>query len=90
MTISSTLNAGVAGLNANANKLSTIADNIANSSTFGYKRVQADFYSVVVHGNSSTTYSAGGVRSCGDPLGAEQRENQCGTAQREYGVEPGQ
>ena len=63
MTISSTLNAGVAGLNANANKLSTIADNIANSSTYGYKRVQADFYSVVVHGDSSTTYSAGGVRS---------------------------
>ena len=63
MTISSTLNAGVAGLNANANKLSTIADNIANSSTYGYKRVQADFYSVVVHGDSNTTYSAGGVRS---------------------------
>ena len=63
MTISSTLNAGVAGLNANANKLSTIADNIANSSTYGYKRVQADFYSVVVHGSSNTTYSAGGVRS---------------------------
>ena len=63
MTINSSLNAGVAGLNANSNKLATIADNIANSSTFGYKRVQADFYSVVVHGNSATTYSAGGVRS---------------------------
>jgi flagellar hook protein FlgE len=63
MTISSSLNAGVAGLSANSNKLATIADNIANSSTFGYKRVQADFYSVVVHGNSDTTYSAGGVRA---------------------------
>lgn len=63
MTISSSLNAGVAGLNANANRLSTIADNIANSSTYGYKRAQADFYSVVVHGDSATTYSAGGVRS---------------------------
>jgi len=63
MSISSSLNAGVAGLNANANKLATIADNIANSSTFGYKRVQADFYSVVVHGNTTTTFSAGGVRS---------------------------
>jgi flagellar hook protein FlgE len=62
MTISSSLNAGVAGLNANSNKLATISDNIANSSTYGYKRVQADFYSVVVHGNTSTTYSAGGVR----------------------------
>ena len=63
MTISSSLNAGVAGLSANANKLATIADNIANSSTFGYKRVLADFHSVVVHGATTTSYSAGGVRS---------------------------
>ena len=62
MTISSSLNAGVAGLNANANRLSTIADNIANSSTYGYKRASADFHSVVIHGNSKATYSAGGVR----------------------------
>ena len=35
MTISSSLNAGVAGLSANASRLSTISDNIANSNTFG-------------------------------------------------------
>ena len=63
MTISSSLNAGVAGLNANANRLSTISDNIANASTYGYKRAQADFYSIVVHGDTTTSYSAGGVRS---------------------------
>ena len=63
MTITSSLNAGVSGLNANANKLATISDNIANSSTYGYKRVQADFYSVVVHSDAGTQYSAGGVRS---------------------------
>lgn len=63
MTISSSLNAGVAGLTVNANRLSTISDNIANSSTYGYKTEQTDFYSVVVHGDQSTTYSAGGVRS---------------------------
>ncbi len=62
MTISSSLNAGVAGLNANANRLATIADNIANSSTYGYKRSQADFHSVVINGNSRASYSAGGVR----------------------------
>ena len=62
MTISSSLNAGVAGLNANANRLATIADNIANSSTYGYKRAQADFHSVVINGNSRANYSAGGVR----------------------------
>ncbi len=63
MTISSSLNAGVAGLNANANKLATISDNIANSNTYGYKRAQADFYAVVIHGDNATSYSAGGVRS---------------------------
>ncbi len=61
MTISSSLNAGVAGLAANASRLATIADNIANSSTYGYKRAEADFSSLVIGGGSGT-YSAGGVR----------------------------
>lgn len=61
MTISSSLNAGVAGLSANASRLSTISDNIANSSTFGYKRAKTDFHSMVIT-NSKGTYSAGGVR----------------------------
>lgn len=63
MTISSSLNAGVSGLNANANKLSTISDNIANSSTYGYKRALTDFQSMVMSGNSASTYVAGGVRA---------------------------
>ncbi len=61
MTISSSLNAGVAGLAANASRLATISDNIANSSTFGYKRAEADFHSMVI-GENASTYSAGGVR----------------------------
>ena len=61
MTISSSLNAGVAGLAANASRLATIADNIANSATYGYKRVEADFSSLVIEGGAGT-YSAGGVR----------------------------
>lgn len=63
MTISSSLNAGVAGLNANANRLATISDNIANSATFGYKRARTDFMSVVVNESSNAVYSAGGVRA---------------------------
>lgn len=62
MTISSSLAAGVAGLNANATKLATISDNIANSATYGYKRSEADFHSLVISGNSGG-YSAGGVRT---------------------------
>jgi flagellar hook protein FlgE len=59
MTLSSSLNAGVAGLSANASRLASISDNIANSSTAGYKRVQTDFHSMV--SSSGGAYSAGGV-----------------------------
>lgn len=62
MTISSSLNAGVAGLSANASRLAAISQNIANSSTFGYKRIETDFHSVVISGNGGS-YSAGGVRA---------------------------
>jgi flagellar hook protein FlgE len=61
MTISSSLNAGVAGLASNASRLATISDNIANSSTNGYKRASAEFHSMVIN-SSRGTYSAGGVR----------------------------
>ena len=61
MTISSSLNAGVAGLAANASRLATISDNIANSATYGYKRAEADFSSLVIESGQGT-YSAGGVR----------------------------
>jgi len=63
MTISSSLNAGVAGLASNASRLATISDNIANSSTYGYKRVETDFSSMVIDSGSDTSYTAGGVRA---------------------------
>ncbi|MGB0659763.1 MAG: flagellar hook protein FlgE [Mangrovicoccus sp.] len=61
MTISSSLNAGVMGLSSNATKLATISDNIANSSTYGYKRAEADFHSMVIS-DPGGSYSSGGVR----------------------------
>jgi len=64
MSISSSLNAGVAGLNANATRLATIADNISNSNTFGYRRAETDFESVMVAGGTgSAGFTAGGVRA---------------------------
>jgi flagellar hook protein FlgE len=62
MTISSSLNASVAGLAANASRLATISDNISNSSTYGYKRAVTDFQSMVIESGQGT-YSAGGVRT---------------------------
>ncbi len=64
MSISSSLNAGVAGLAANATRLATISDNIANSGTYGYKRAAADFESMVIQqARGAGVYAAGGVRA---------------------------
>ena len=62
MTISSSLNAGVAALSTNAARLAAISDNIANSATYGYKRVETDFQSLVISSGGGS-YTAGGVRS---------------------------
>ena len=70
MTISSSLNAGVAGLQANATRLAAVSDNIANSSTYGYKRVVTDFNSLVLSEGSSS-YTAGGVRASSQRLISE-------------------
>lgn len=60
MSLSSSLNAGVAGLSVNATRLAVISDNIANSSTNGYRRANVDFASLVTP-SGSNSYTAGGV-----------------------------
>ncbi len=62
MSISSSLNAGVAGLRGNAQRLASISDNMANSATYGYKRVETDFRSMVMGGQGGS-YAAGGVQA---------------------------
>lgn len=65
MSISSSMNAGVAGLRANATRLATISDNIANSATYGYRRANTSFHSMVVGSGiaGQAGYAAGGVRA---------------------------
>ncbi|WP_299968610.1 flagellar hook protein FlgE [uncultured Roseobacter sp.] len=78
MTISSSLNAGVAGLQANAQRLGSISDNISNSATFGYKRVETDFESMVLSSGGGS-YAAGGVRAATQRL-IDQRGTLIGTS----------
>lgn len=54
--------AGVSGLNGQSQRLSTIADNIANVGTTGYKRVETAFSTFVTQ-TTTTRHSAGGVRT---------------------------
>lgn len=62
MSMSSAMSAGVSGLAANSTRLATISDNIANSGTYGYKRMETDFNSFVLNQNRiAGLYSAGGV-----------------------------
>ncbi|MEY4696960.1 MAG: hypothetical protein RIT14_1388 [Pseudomonadota bacterium] len=80
MSISSALNAGVAGLNAHSTRLAAISDNIANSGTYGYKRASAEFESMVIsNARGAGTYSAGGVRASMSRL-IEERGAMIGTA----------
>ncbi|MEB2848430.1 flagellar hook-basal body complex protein [Rhizobiales bacterium RZME27] len=62
MSLYGTMRTGVSGMNAQANRLSTVADNIANSSTVGYKKASTQFSSMILpSGNGS--YNSGGVNT---------------------------
>jgi flagellar hook protein FlgE len=51
---------GVSGMNAQSNKLSAVADNIANVNTTGYKRASTEFTALILRSGSGT-YNSGGV-----------------------------
>lgn len=62
MSLYGTMRTGVSGMNAQANRLSTVADNIANSSTVGYKKSSTQFSSMILP-SSNGSYNSGGVNT---------------------------
>jgi flagellar hook protein FlgE len=62
MSLYGVLRTGVAGLSVQASKLGTVADNIANANTTGYKRSSAEFSTMVI-GEKLDNYNPGGVTS---------------------------
>ncbi|WP_034851834.1 flagellar hook protein FlgE [Sinorhizobium sojae] len=62
MSLFGSMRTGVSGMNAQANRLSTVAENIANSSTVGYKRASTEFSSMILP-SSSGSYNSGGVQT---------------------------
>ncbi len=60
MGIYGMMRTGVAGMNAQANRLTGVADNVANSSTTGYKRTDTQFSSLVMP-STRNSYQSGGV-----------------------------
>ena len=61
MGLYSAMSAGVSGLNAQSSAMSTVADNITNVNTIGYKATSADFRTMVAGGAKGGDYAAGGV-----------------------------
>jgi flagellar hook protein FlgE len=62
MSLYGMMKTGVSGMQAQSNRLGTVADNIANSNTTGYKRATVQFSSLVIP-NEPGTYSSGGVKT---------------------------
>ncbi|ANG97106.1 flagellar biosynthesis protein FlgE [Brucella pseudogrignonensis] len=60
MSLYGMMRTGVSGMNAQANRLSAVADNIANASAVGYKRADAQFSSLVLP-STAGQYNSGSV-----------------------------
>ncbi|PSJ63348.1 flagellar hook protein FlgE [Kumtagia ephedrae] len=60
MSLYGMMRTGVSGMNAQANRLSSVADNIANANTTGYKRSSTEFSSLVIP-TAGGNYASGGV-----------------------------
>ena len=62
MSLYGTMRTGVSGMNAQANRLSTVADNIANANTTGYKKAGTQFSSLILP-TTGGAYNSGGVNT---------------------------
>lgn len=62
MSLYGVMRTGVSGMNAQSSKLGTVADNIANSNTTGYKRSASEFTSMVLS-QGTGAYNSGGVQA---------------------------
>ena len=71
MSLFGMMKTGISGMEGQANKLGTVADNIANTSTHGYKRYEMLFSTAVVN-QSSGGYFSGGLNSVSRQLVSQQ------------------
>ncbi|MET0170759.1 MAG: flagellar hook protein FlgE [Aliihoeflea sp.] len=62
MSLYGMMRTGVSGMNAQSNRLGTVADNIANSGTTGYKRSSTEFSTLVLP-SAQGSYSSGAVKT---------------------------
>ncbi len=89
MSLYSALYAGVSGLGAQSSAMATVADNITNINTVGYKGVEADFRSLVTDGRLKSNYSAGGVAAAPRAMISKQGLLQASGSQTDLGIDGG-
>ncbi|MBR0724948.1 flagellar hook protein FlgE [Bradyrhizobium manausense] len=65
MSLTGALSSAISALSAQSQSLSMISDNIANSSTTGYKTTSAMFDDLVTASSNTTAYASGGVTVSG-------------------------
>lgn len=61
MSLTGVLRTGVSGMNAQTNRISTVAENIQNASTTGYKRTSTEFSSLLLESSGTGNYNSGAV-----------------------------
>ncbi|AWN53201.1 flagellar hook protein FlgE [Methylobacterium sp. 17Sr1-1] len=63
MSLIGVLRSGVSGMNAQSNRISTVAENIQNSGTTGYKRSSTEFSSLLIADTGTGNYNSGSVET---------------------------
>ena len=87
LSLYSALYAGVSGLSAQSSAMATVADNITNINTVGYKGVAAEFRTLVTDGRMSSSYSAGGVAAAPQALISKQGLLQASSSQTDLAMD---
>lgn len=87
MSLYSALYAGVSGLGAQASAMATVADNITNVNTIGYKGEAAQFETMVTDSGGGSSYSAGGVSAAPKALISKQGLLQASSSQTDIGIQ---
>lgn len=87
MGLYSALYAGVAGLSAQSSAMATVADNITNVNSVGYKGVDAQFRTLVADGRTGASYVAGGVAASPRALISRQGLLQAASASTDIGID---
>ncbi len=71
MSLYGMMRTSVSGMNAQANRLSTVADNIANTDTTGYKKKSIEFSTLVVPGTETVVNSGGVISHAREAISAQ-------------------